>query len=129
MTPTTLSRAALVGALATALAAAWLPSASADGVRISTAAPSAEAGWRAAARMCEDPRYVGAIRIRNPLGLYDVECVEWGSARFPGPRHVTHCAITNGGYMNLHLRDGGAFECPGTLDAWIIGYSAWHRKP
>ncbi|MFC9973202.1 hypothetical protein ACFVH6_20155 [Spirillospora sp. NPDC127200] len=37
-------------------------------------------------------------------------------------------ASADGGYMNLHLRGGGAFACPGTLDAWIIGYSAWNRK-
>ncbi|MFI6515797.1 hypothetical protein ACIBF1_09580 [Spirillospora sp. NPDC050679] len=127
MKSTTLSRTAVVGALAGALAAVWLPSASADGVRISAAGAPVPAE-RQAARMCEDPKFVGALRVRNASGGYDIECVESGSVRFPAARHVTHCAITNGGYMNLHLRDGGAFACPGTLDAWIVGYSAWNRK-
>lgn len=96
--------------------------AAADGVRADRAGGSGAAHrWGE----CTEPSFVGAIRFRNPLGLYNVECVKPETVRFPGPVFVTHCKPTNGGRLNLHLAGGRVLECPATVYQDAIGYSAW----
>lgn len=116
-------RATMVVAAFAALATGVLAApAAADGVRTD------RAGDSGAARMvgeCTDPGFVGAIRFRNPLGLYDVDCIRPESVRYPGPVFVTHCKPTNGGRLNLHMPGGEVLECPATVYRDAIGYSAW----
>lgn len=117
-----LHKTMVVAALAALATGASVAPAAAEGAR------TGRAGDSGAARMageCTDPGFVGAIRFRNPLGLYDVECIRPESVRFPGPLFVTHCKPTNGGGLNLHMPGGEVLECPATVYRDAIGYSAW----